>query len=83
MLSFALRIPFRSEPPSPQNSSTDSKGDDLLIDEFDEDDFNPRAFENTSNGITNHLANNNSTNGQITAGAIFTQTNGINSPPLR
>ncbi|XP_058794202.1 PTB domain-containing engulfment adapter protein 1-like isoform X2 [Phymastichus coffea] len=71
-----------SESPSPQNLSTDSKGEGLLIDEFDEDDFNPRAFENTSNGISNHLSNNNSTNGQITAGAIFTQTNGINSPPL-
>ena len=54
----------------------------LLIDEFDEEDFNPRAFEAFSNGITNHLANNNS-NGQITAGTIFTQTNGLNSPPLR
>ncbi|XP_001604723.2 PTB domain-containing engulfment adapter protein 1 [Nasonia vitripennis] len=72
-----------SEPSSPQNSTGGSnKGEGLLIDEFDEEDFNPRAFETSSNGITNHLSNNNTSNGQITAGDIFTQTNGMNSPPL-
>ncbi|XP_014214277.1 PTB domain-containing engulfment adapter protein 1 [Copidosoma floridanum] len=71
-----------SESSSPRNSTSGTKTEGLLIDEFDEEDFNPRAFETCFNGISNHLSNNNLSNGQITAGAIFTQTNGINSPPL-
>ena len=79
---------FSSETPTPPNSnSSNSKLEDLLIDQLVEDDFNPRAFEAmpSTNGLSssNYQLNNNGTNGQITAGAIFTQTNGVNAPPLR
>jgi hypothetical protein len=74
---------FRNEPSSPQNSSSESKVEKHIINKFDEDDFNPRAYETSSNGMINHALNNNSRNGQISAGTLFTQTNGLNSPPLR
>lgn len=53
------------------------------MDEFEED-FNPRAFENPSNGSPNHQSNNNSLlNGQSGSGSnFFAQTNGLNSAPL-
>ncbi|XP_043465817.1 PTB domain-containing engulfment adapter protein 1-like [Leptopilina heterotoma] len=71
-----------------KNSSTPTpavgtKLEGLLMDEFEED-FNPRAFENPSNGSPNHQSNNNSLlNGQSPSGSnFFAQTNGLNSAPL-
>uniref|UniRef100_A0ABD2WPK6 PID domain-containing protein n=1 Tax=Trichogramma kaykai TaxID=54128 RepID=A0ABD2WPK6_9HYME len=71
-----------SESSAVNNPSDEPKKEGLLIDKFDEDDFNPRAFESPQNVALSNLSNNNSNNGHITAGVIFTQTNGFNSPPL-
>ncbi|CAD1472729.1 unnamed protein product, partial [Heterotrigona itama] len=59
--------------------SVGTKLEGLLMDEFEED-FNPRAYESTANGLTNH---NNLLNGQVSSNSnFFSQTNGTTSPPL-
>lgn len=55
------------------------------MDEFDEDDFNPRAYETAANGLATYQSNNNPLfNGQLSSGPnLFSQSNGTTtSPPL-
>ncbi|XP_033217766.1 PTB domain-containing engulfment adapter protein 1-like [Belonocnema kinseyi] len=69
--------------PSTPSPSVGTKLEGLLMDEFEED-FNPRAFESASNGLSNHQSNNNPLlNGQSSpVSNFFSQSNGLNSPPL-
>ncbi|KAK9299597.1 hypothetical protein QLX08_007410 [Tetragonisca angustula] len=62
--------------------SVGTKLEGLLMDEFEED-FNPRAYESTANGLTNHQTNyNNLLNGQVSSNSnFFSQSNGTTSPP--
>lgn len=74
---------YRNEPVSTPSVGTKLEG--LLMDEFEED-FNPRAYETATNGLTNHQSNSNSLlNGQVSSGSnFFSQSNGtISPPPLR
>lgn len=75
---------FMGNEPSPA-PSVGTKLEGLLMDEFDEDDFNPRAYETAANGLANHQSNNNPLfNGQLSSGSnFFSQSNGTtSSPPL-
>lgn len=69
-----------NEPVSTPSVGTKLEG--LLMDEFEED-FNPRAYETATNGLTNHQSNSNSLlNGQVSSGSnFFSQSNGTISPP--
>ncbi|XP_012270103.1 PTB domain-containing engulfment adapter protein 1 [Orussus abietinus] len=75
---------FMGTEPAPV-PSVGTKLEGLLMDEFEED-FNPRAYESTANGVANsHPTNNGSLiNGQLSSsGNFFPQVNGsVSSPPL-
>ncbi|XP_066597205.1 PTB domain-containing engulfment adapter protein 1-like [Prorops nasuta] len=61
--------------------SVGTKLEGLLMDEFEED-FNPRAYESATNGLTHQTNNNFTLNGQMSSGTnFFSQTNGSTSPP--